>query len=128
MHTSKVNKFGHQLSSFITTLWAGANCKFMQLVNLTFTSECTTPQAMKQEMVYTQRQLRLTHKNFAILNSHITVIYLRFKKHLLSKTFIFMWQNRKIKNSCIEFFETRNLLYTIKWHVRKSYISKSLKK
>ena len=34
MHTSKLKRFWHQLSFFITTLSADANCKFMQLVDL----------------------------------------------------------------------------------------------
>ena len=33
-HTSNMNKFRDQMSSFITTLWASANWKFMQLVDL----------------------------------------------------------------------------------------------
>ena len=41
-------------------------------------------QAIKQENVYIQGQLKLklTHINFAILNSHVIVIYLRFIKSI----------------------------------------------
>ena len=36
---------------------------------------------MKQQKVYTQGQLKLTHINFVILNSHVTVLYLRMIKN-----------------------------------------------
>ena len=39
-HISKLNKFWHQLSSFITTLWDGVNYKFIQLVNLKNSCGC----------------------------------------------------------------------------------------
>ena len=61
--------------------------------------------AIKQEIVYTQGQLKLTHMNFAILNSHVTVMYLRFIKNT-----IFMWYHRKIEHSCIGFFQAGKLL------------------
>ena len=35
-------------------------------------------QAVKQEKVYTLGQLKFTHINFAILNSHVTVVYVRY--------------------------------------------------
>ena len=79
MHVSKRNKFWHQLSSFITTLCTGVNYKCIQLVDLKTSCGCT--QAIKQEKVYTQGQLKLTHINFSILNSHVTVIFLRFIKN-----------------------------------------------
>ena len=43
--------------------------------------------------------------NFAILNSHVTVMYLRFIKNT-----IFMWYHRKIEHSCIGFFQAGELL------------------
>ena len=79
MHTSKLNKFWHQLSSFIAILWAGANCKFIKLVNPQILCGCT--QAIKQEKVHIWGQLKLTYINFAILNSHVIVLYLRFIKN-----------------------------------------------
>ena len=33
---------------------------------------------MKQEKFYKQGQLKFTHVYFSILNSHVTVIYLKF--------------------------------------------------
>ena len=45
MHTSKLNKFWYWLLSFITSLCAGANCKFMQLVDIQISCGCT--QAIK---------------------------------------------------------------------------------
>ena len=44
----------------------------MQLVDLQISCECT--QAIKQEKVYTQGQLKLTHINFTILKRYITVL------------------------------------------------------
>ena len=49
MHTSKLNKSWHQFSCFITTLWAGVDCKFMQLVDLKIPCGCIyTDLAIKQ--------------------------------------------------------------------------------
>ena len=45
VHTSKLNKFWYWLLSFITSLCAGANCKFMQLVDIQISCGCT--QAIK---------------------------------------------------------------------------------
>ena len=53
----------------------GASSGFMWVYQL---------QAFKQENTFTKGQLKLTHMNFVILNSYVTVIYLRFiKKHFL---------------------------------------------
>ena len=60
MHTSKLNKFWNQFSSFITTLWAGANCKLMQLMDLQIPCEYSTTQAIKQKKIYIQEQLNLS--------------------------------------------------------------------
>ena len=68
-----------------------------QLVDLQFSCWCIW-QAIKQEIVCTLGQLKLTHINFAILNSHVTVIYLRFIKNA-----VFMWYHRKIENT-LDFF------------------------
>ena len=77
-------------------------------------------QAIKQEKVYTQEQVKLIHVNFSMLNSHITVIYSRFNKNT------FMLQNRKIENNCNGFFQAGKL--TKMTSVTKFYISKSFKK
>ena len=37
-------------------------------------------QAMKQEKVHMQGELKLTHMNFVILNSFVKIIHLRFLK------------------------------------------------
>ena len=74
MHTIDIN-------FFITTLWAGANCKCILLVSLHIS--CRWGYQAGSDKVYTQGQLKLTHRNFTILNSHVTVIYLaeRFMKN-----------------------------------------------
>ena len=80
-------------------------------------------QAIKQEKIYTQGQLKLTHINFVILNSYVRVIYLRFiKKHLFlgGKT-------EKSKIGVLAFFKRENC-YNKMTSVRKSYISKPVKK
>ena len=61
---------------------------------------CTYIQVIKQERVYIQGQLKLTHINFAILNRHVTVIYLTFIKSI-----------RKIENNFIDSFIKNNLIY-----------------
>ena len=61
-------------------------------------------QTIKQEKVYTHEQLKLTHTNFFILNSHVTVIYLRIiKPHLCDKT-------EKLKIAVLAFFKQENNL------------------
>ena len=40
-------------------------------------------QAMKQEKVHMQGELKLTHMNFVILNSFVKIIHLRFLKKTL---------------------------------------------
>ena len=61
---------------------------------------CTYIRVIKQERVYIQRQLKLTRINFAILNPHVTVIYLAFIKNI-----------RKIENNFIDSFIKNNLIY-----------------
>ena len=57
----------------------------MQLVDLQISCECISYRLFKQENVSTQRQLKLTHINFVILNSYVTVTYIRFIKiHLFA--------------------------------------------
>ena len=82
-------------------------------------------QAIRQEKVYTQGLLKLTHINFVILNSYVKVIYLSFVKN----TYFQAVENIKFGNSCIGFFQTR-ILYIKMTSVRKSYsyISKNLLK
>ena len=48
--------------------------------------------AIKQEGVH-QRQLKMTHINFAILNSHVTVISLTFIKN----TYFYPVKKKKLK-------------------------------
>ena len=77
MHTSKLNIC---LTSFIIfqyhlVRW-GVNWN-IQLVDLQIFSGCTIHTGYKQESL--QRELKMTHIDFAILNSHVTVIYLRSK-------------------------------------------------
>ena len=81
MRTSKLNKFWHRLSSFITH--PVSYCKLqIHAVDDRF-NVGVLARAIKQENVYTQGQLKLTHINFVILNSYVTVTYFRFiKKHL----------------------------------------------
>ena len=65
-------------------------------------------QAIKQEKVYTQRQLKLTNINLAILNRNVTVTYLRFIKN---SYFYAIKQTKKIKLiAVLDFFQTRKLL------------------
>ena len=80
MYAIKLNKFWHQLSSFITLLWDDANGKFMQLMDLQISYGCA--QAIKQEMVYSQGQLKLTHITFAIL--HFYAVKQEFKMAVLA--------------------------------------------
>ena len=63
----------------------------MQLVDLQVLCGCT--QAIKQEKIYKQGQLKLPHINFAILNSHVTIIYLRFIKSIYF--YVVKQKNRK---------------------------------
>ena len=65
------------MSSFITTLSDGANCKFTQLLDFQISVWVYTPN-YKQEGLH--RDLKMTHIDFAILNNDVTVIYLRFIK------------------------------------------------
>ena len=54
------------MSSFIATFSVGANCEFVHLVDFQISVKVYT-QAIKQEGVH--RQWKMTHINFAILNS-----------------------------------------------------------
>ena len=62
--------------------------------------------AIKQEKVYTQEQLKLTHINFVVLNSY-EVIYLRFIK----KTYFWAVKNLNVKIAVSAFFKEENLLW-----------------
>ena len=69
-------------------------------------------QALKQEKVYTQGQLKLTNINLAILNSNVTVIYLRFIKN---SYFYAIKQTKKIKLiAVLAFLQARKLLKSVK--------------
>ena len=62
----------------------------MQLVDLQISSGFT--QVIKQEKVYTQAELKFTYIDFAILNSDVTVIYLRFIKN----TYFYVVKQKKV--------------------------------
>ena len=113
------------MSSFITTFSGGASCKFIKLVNL--------HTDYKQEGLH--RWLKMTHIHFSILNSHVTVIHLRFIK----STNFYVVKNRKIKNGCIFpaiypciykmcLFSSSKTVSKIKWFLWESYISKFVKR
>ena len=86
MHTSKLTKCLTKLSSLITTLSGGANCKFTQLVDIQISAQCgCIHTGYKQEGLL--RQLKINHIDFAVLNSHVKVIYLKiYQKHFFSCT------------------------------------------
>ena len=49
--------------------------------------------------------VKMTHIGFVIINSHVTVIYLRFIKNTY-----FYAVKRKIENTCTGFFKARRML------------------
>ena len=74
-------------------------------------------QAIKQEKIYTEGQLKLTHINFVILNSYVKVTYLRFTK----KTLIFRWlKKHKISKKLYWLFSNKKTYYKMTF-VRKLY-------
>ena len=79
-------------------------------------------QAIKQQKVCTLEQLKFTHINFNILNSYITVIYLR----LIKNTYFYAVKQKTWK-WLYWLFSSRKTYNKIA-SVRKSYISKSFKK
>ena len=93
----------------------------------TFRFHVGVHQAIRQERVYTQEHLKLIHINVFILNTHITVAYLRFIKNII---FMLYKNKKKMKIIVLAFFTQKNL-YTITdkmTSVRKSHILKSVKK
>ena len=54
----------------------------MQVVDLHISCGCT--QAIKQQKVYPEGQLKLSHINFVILNSHIRVMFKIHQKHVFN--------------------------------------------
>ena len=102
----KLNKFWHQFLSFITTLCACANSKFMKLMDLNISYGCTKD--IKQGLNTGTVKIKLNHINFIILSNHVTVIYLRFIKNI--------------------YFYVIKYCYNKITSVRKSNISKSVKK
>ena len=95
----------------------------MQFMDLQIS--CGWTQAIKQEKVYTQGQLKLTYINFVILNSHVTVTYI-FK--IYQKQVFLHSHTEKLKIAVLDFFKQENCLCNKMTSVRKSYISKSVKK
>ena len=85
------------------------NSKFMQLVDLQILCRCK--QAIKQEKVYTEGKLKLTHINFTI----------NYQKHFLCG------KTEKLKITVLVFFKQENCYHKMT-SIRKSYISKSVKK
>ena len=126
---SGIAQFGCRSGKCTPVYWTSfdINCQFSlrpcelvqianscQLVDLQFLCWCTQTSSIKQEIVYTQGKLKVTHIIFVILNSHVTIIYWRFIKNT-----VFMWYQRKIENSCIGFFKQETV--TIKWHLAESF-------
>ena len=81
---------------------AGVNYKFIQLVDLKKDYMWVSQQAIKQENIYTEGQLKLTHINFVILNSYIKVIYLRFIKKLIFR--LLKISAEKSTSTCFSYF------------------------
>ena len=67
-------------------------------------------------------RVKITHINFAILNSHIIVVFLRF----IRNTYFYVVK-QKLKITVLAFFKQENC-YNKMISVRKSYLSKSFKK
>ena len=93
----KLNKFWHQFLSFITTLCAGANSKFMKLMDLNISYGCTKD--IKQGLNTGTVKIKLNHINFVILSNHVTVIYLRFIKNIYFYVIIFLSVTIKLRLS-----------------------------
>ena len=115
MHTSELNKFWHQLWYFFTNVWSGANWKFMQLVHLQISWVYT--QVITQEGLHKQGKLKLININFTILNSHVTVVYLRFIIFYCGKTEKLLYW----------LFSSKKIVKT-KWHLSKSLTFQNLLK
>ena len=81
-------------------------------------------QAIRQEKVSTQGQLKLTHIDFVILNSYVKVISLRFVKN----TYFYVFKSIKFGNSCIDLFEKRKPTIYKMTSVRKPYTFQNLLK
>ena len=78
--------------------------------------------AMKQEKFYTQGELKLNHKNFTILNSHVTVIYLRFIKN--TYFYVVKQKNRKYPYWLL----SSNKTVTMKLHLSENLTFQNLLK
>ena len=126
MHTSKLNK-----SLTLIVIFQCCLVRWCKLEIHTFGRPSGIHTGYKQERI--QRELNMTHIDFATLNSHVTVLF----KIYQTKEQIFVWENRKILNSYIfpwhlslyircAFFQVRKMLVKI-WFVRKSYLSKFVK-
>ena len=115
MHISKLSKFWHQLSSFITPLWAVVNYKFIQLVDLKISCGCI-PGFQARKGLHTGTVKIDPHKfcHLKYLCKSYSYIW------DLSKTLIFRQLKTKFGNSFIGFFQTRKL--TIKWHLSENRI------
>ena len=66
---------------------------------------CGCTQAVKQEKVYTQGNLKLKYINFVILNSHVTVTYV-FK--IYQKKLLLCSNTEKLKIDVLAFFKQEN--------------------
>ena len=73
----------------------------------------------KQEKVYIQEQLKLIHINVSTLNSHITIIYLRFIKN----NYLYTVKQKNWKQ--LYWIFSNKKIYNKMTSARKSYISKS---
>ena len=104
---------------------AGVNCKFMQLMDFQISCGCSTHwlSAIKQGKVFTHWKLKLTHINFAILNSCVIIKHLRFIKN----NYFYVVKQKNWKKLYWLLFKEENL-YNKMTFVRNNYIPKSVYK
>ena len=115
MHTRKLNKFWHQSSSFITTLQAGANCKFMRFVDIQISCGCK-PGYYARKGSHTGTVKIDLHKfchSQLPWNSHIFKI-LCGKKEKLEIAVLLFWSKKTVS--------------TIKWHLSENLTFQNLSK
>ena len=121
MHTSKLSKFWHQLSSFVTTFRAGANCKFMPLVYLQISCRCMY-QAIKQEKVYTQAQFKIDPHKLC----HLKWPFKNYLFNIYQNTYFYAIKQKKWKKLCWLFSSKKTVI--IKWHTSEHLIFQNLLK
>ena len=88
MRTSELNEFG--LNCHLSLPPCESWCK-LQIHGVGGPSDFMhvgVHQAIKQEKIYKQEHLKLIHINVSILNTHITVTYLRFTKDIIFMLYI----------------------------------------